>query len=102
MNDKEEILYSTPGVDITKNLKNETLFNNCGSRTSIIISGNNMIKFSKCKITLKENTYSYYEEGDEIRLLPNEIKLIKNITKILSVKEIETNNFEKQLVWVPA
>lgn len=65
----------TQDIVITKNLNDSKISHNCNSH-EIHISGNNLIKFKNCKITISNISYSNVEVKETL-LLPN---IVKNIS----------------------
>lgn len=80
-NKTEDIQVISDNVIVTKNLKATSLINNCGEQLEIKIKGNNIVKFTNCKISIgqfrKENTRLEYHN-----------KILPNVERNITIEEI--------------
>lgn len=93
-NTKSEIKIILNNIVITKNLYPSLIYNNCSVQNEIKISGNNLIKFSDCGISLNEIKVENYEKEYRNKVLPffdREI-IIKNNSNPFNLEQIHYQN----------
>lgn len=73
------ITFIEPNIIVTKNLKNTEIEQNC-NKLKIKIKGNNIIRFSNCKIKINDFEISVNQNTEETNILPP-AKDIENIVK---------------------
>lgn len=90
---QENIVYQIQNVLIIKNIKNQTLTQDCNT-LKYVLNGNYIIKSENCTLNLFNNTYSFkiYENNLKMLNIPEHEVHINNINE-LQIRDID--NLEK-------